>query len=140
MKTFGLTILIFIGSIHILAGPPPELVLKAFRQKFPSANSTKWSKEQKNFWKANFKLKDKNASVTFTSDGHWIHYQMEINVEELREEVRSAVKEDYPGCEIISVNFFEFVGSPQLFEVKTRTGSTIDITGYMYNGSHIPRF
>jgi hypothetical protein len=137
MKDFVLAILLFIGSSQIFAEKPPEIVAKVFKQKFPSAINIKWEKEGDNLWEAKFNLKKNRLSAVFTSDGHWIRSEMEISIVELREEVRKAIKQDYPSCEIISLRMIDAVGMGSWYWVDVKCGDKISHEVYDSNGYRI---
>jgi hypothetical protein len=139
MGAFLLSVFLFIESSQILAGKPPEVVAKAFKQKFPSALNIKWAKDRDNLWGVSFNLKNKKASAGFTSDGHWFWGEVEIPINEVREEVRDAIKRDYPDCKIISIYFREYVGSPSWYDVKTKCGNDISESTYDQNGAPPPK-
>ena len=160
MRTFALTILLFIGSVYIFGQKPPELVVNALKNKFPSAINIKWAKQSNKhseytidlnndnfklvkvsfyyYWEASFNLKNRRASAAFTSDGHWLYSEMELTVAELREEVKSAVKHDYPSCEIISIFIIENIGLPSSYNLEVRCGNNIQKAYYDYNGWPFP--
>jgi hypothetical protein len=158
MKAFVLIIIFSIVSVHIFAQEPPKLVVNALKNKFPSAVEIYWGARQytkyyeyptKNlalyktkyiyYWKADFKLNNKKASSTFTSDGNWICGETEKSINDLREEVRNAVKLDYPGCEIVSVNLSEWIGTGSWYYVKVKCGNIIKENAYNENGWHPPK-
>jgi hypothetical protein len=139
MKTFVLTILLFIGSIQIFAVKQPEVVAKAFKQKFPSALNIKWVKDRDNLWNVSFKLNNKKTSASFSSDGHWIWGEIEKPINELRDEVKDAIKRDYPRCEIISIYLREWVGMGSWYKVKVKCGNSISEASYDEHGWPPPK-
>ena len=157
MKAFVLIILLSIVSVHIFAQEPPELVMNALKNKFPSAINIKWVRQSRKhyeypnnnlafhklsfiyYWKASFNLNNKKASSTFTSDGHWICGELEKSINELREEVRNAIKHDYPDCEILSIYLSEWIGSGSGYEIKIKCGNTVKEVGYNENGWPPPK-
>jgi len=139
MKAFFLTVLLFIGSSQIFAGKPPEVVAKALKQKFPSAINITWIREDSYHWKSNFTTKNRKLSASFDSDGHWYLSQMEITFAELRiDEVRSAIKKDYPSCTIVSIIINERQFGT-FYDVKVKCGNTISYDTYDGNGMHLPK-
>jgi hypothetical protein len=139
MKAFVLTSLLLIGSSQLFAGKPPEVVAKAFKQKFPSAINIKWTTDHNNYWMARFSLNNKYASSTFTSDGHWIWGELEKSIKEVREEVKNAINRDHPNCEIISLTLTEYIGEGSWYDVKFKCGNTIGYATYDEKGLPPPK-
>jgi len=123
-------------STTVFAGNPPEIVIKSLKQKFPSAAEIKWKKiDYYDFWEASFKLKDRNTSAVFTSDGHWLYSRMEITFNEIGvEEVKSAIRKDFPECEIISVIINNSLTTGTWYNVKAKCKENIIESDYDYIG------
>ena len=155
MKTILFATILLIGSVQSFVKEPPPKVLKAFTQKFPSAMDIKWIEEDnirkgtfnskeyvqdnENTWKVRFKLKDKNASARFTLDGHWLWSELEKSLAGTREEVRSALKRDYPKCEVLSIYIREYVGSGSWYDIKIKCDDLIKDVSYDYKGWPFPK-
>ena len=143
MRTLGIIIFLFIALVKTISAQS-ELVIKALKQKFPSAVNINWVKDYDYYktsynWKANFNLNDKKASAVFTQDGHWLQSQMEITIEEIGiEEVRSAIKKDYPGCEIISVIIHNSLFIGTWYYIKAKCENKESESSYDSNGWPFP--
>lgn len=136
MKTQLIAYCFLLLTTNVAYGNPPELVIKALKQKFPSATEVKWTKtDYYGFWEATFKIKDKNASALFTSDGHWLYSRMEITFTEIGvEEVKSAILKDYPECKIISVIINNSLPFGTWYNVKAKCKENIKESAYDYIG------
>jgi hypothetical protein len=137
MRCLVLAVLLFIGSSQIFAGKPPEVVAKVFKQKFPSAINIKWEQTGDKLWEVKFNLKNSRLIAVFTSDGHWVRSEKEISYLELREEVRKAIKRDYPSCEIIALRMIDAVGMGSWYWLDVKCGDKISGEVYDSNGYRI---
>jgi hypothetical protein len=159
MKTILVASIIFISSIQITLKEPPNGVLKAFKQKFPSAMNITWIEEDnnirvtsnfngkiykyvqdnKNTWKVNFMLGDRKTSAIFDLAGHWLVAQQEIKFEDIAiKEVSSAIKKDYHDCKILSIkiNNSAFYGTS--YDVDGKCGDKPKVKFYDYMGFPFP--
>jgi hypothetical protein len=72
---------------------PPQAVLTAFQEKFPTATDVDWSKEKSGEWEAEFELADdKEISASFTPDGRWLETETEMAFSELPAPIRTALQ------------------------------------------------
>lgn len=159
MKTILLATVLFILFFQSFSSEPPHKVLKTFKQKFPSAINIKWTEEDNKFkvtdnfmgkinkyvqdnentWKANFILGDRKTSATFDLEGHWLISQQEIILEDIGiEEVVSAIKKDFYGCEILSIKRYNRAGFGTWYEVEGKCGNKPKAESYDYIGFPYP--
>lgn len=159
MKTILLATVLFFLSIQSSLSEPPNKVLKAFKQKFPSAINIKWTEEDnifegssnsmgkiskhvtdyENTWKANFILGDRKTSATFDLEGHWLISQQEIILQDIGiEEVVTAIKKDYKGCEILSIKRYNQAGFGTWYDVEGKCGNKPKAESYDYIGFPYP--
>jgi len=138
MKALVFALILLIGSVRVFAQKPPEVVAKAFKQKFPSAVNINWHNIlYSDNWKAFFNLKDRNATASFTKEAEWYESTLEIKAKELNDEVKFAVKRDHPSCEIISAILTE--GKIITWDlVKIKCGYKIIEVCYDYRGMSFP--
>jgi hypothetical protein len=105
MKTLILILSLSIAFFANILEAQPIVIVKALKQKYPSAININWTKGRNNYgWEANFTLGGKKTAATFDPEGNFIVVQQEIKLEEIGiKEVISAIKRDYSGCKIISI-------------------------------------
>ena len=129
-------ILLLMGTLH--NSLPSQKVRNAFNKKFPSAVNINWQKiPYSDNWKAFFNLKGRNATASFTKEAEWYESTLEITANELNDEVKFAVKRDYPRCEIISAILTE--GPIMTWDlVKLKCGDQIIEESYDYRGMSFP--
>lgn len=105
----------------------PASVLSAFEQKYPSASSVEWSKENAQEWEAEFTMDNKSCSANFSTDGEWLETEITIPSESIPSEVAAAVHSKYPDYQI------EAAESVETFERKayeleiTSEASTLEL-------------
>jgi hypothetical protein len=135
MKAYLITILLSIEFVvNILAAQPP-VVIKALKQKFPSATSINWVKKEDNNWEATFLLGGRKTSAVFTSDGHWLTAVQEIKLEELgNDNVRMAIKRDFPNCEVLHIGLYTSLSYGTWYSVVVKCGKSMDVKFYDSNG------
>jgi len=155
MKTiFIATFILFLSGQNLIKDPPNK-VLKAFNQKFPSALNIKWIEEDNitkgtyngnkyvhddpNTWKVDFLLGDRKTSARFDVEGHWLIVQQEIKLEDISvDEVCSAIKKDFFGCEIKSIKIYNSAIAGTWYDVEGKCGSEPKIELYDYIGLPFP--
>jgi hypothetical protein len=155
MDTFLLVTALIFLSFQSSLTEPPNKVLNAFKQKFPTAMNVKWIEEDnkssgtayimgkvykyvqddENTWKANFIIANKKTSATFDLDGHWLIAQQEIKLEDIGvKEVSSAIKKDYHDCEIRSIKIVNISSGGTYYDVEGKCGNASRIRSYDYIG------
>jgi hypothetical protein len=135
MKTLLMTFLVLLLSVNLITENPPESIVKALKQKFPSAVNIKWEKKKYyDWWEASFNLRDKKATASFALDGRWVQSTLEITDMELLDEVKLAVKKDHPGCEILSAIITERFGLGTWYRVKIKCGDKLTESDYDNRG------
>lgn len=139
MKASIITILLVFGfAVNILVAQPQE-VTKGLKQKFPTAKNIKWTKEDNDYWRAEFLLGGRKTSAKFDPEGHWHSAQQEIDLEEIGvEEVRAAIKKDFSACRIISIKINNWAGYGTSYDVEGICGTENKKLSYDSNGWYWP--
>jgi hypothetical protein len=136
---------------------PPHKVLKALKQKFPSAVNIQWNEDDnkitvningkiykyvQNFestWEANFLLGDRKTFVRIDLEGHWLLAQQEIKYEEIGvNEVKTAIKRDFINCEILFIKINNSAFGGTWYDVEGKCGNEQKIESYDYIGLPFP--
>lgn len=110
-------------AIHV-----PDLVSKAFQQKFPTVKKVKWEKENDADFEAEFTLNGKQVSAVFAADGAWRETETELKASELPAHIVSAFNKLYPGNKIREAAVIQRLNSGTLYEIETKVnGEETDI-------------
>ncbi len=78
----------------------PKNVAKAFTQKFPTAKSVKWDKENETEWEAVFKLNGEEYSANFLADGKWKETEHKIDKSAIPANVKQTLDKEFAGYKI----------------------------------------
>lgn len=85
----------------------PKEVTVAFAKKFPNAKSVKWNKESDTEWEAEFKIKKIEYSANFETNGTWKETEHEIELSEVPENIKTALKTEFPNYDIEEIELSE---------------------------------
>jgi hypothetical protein len=122
MKNLFIFTIIFFSSCTLKSSTPPEIVLQAFKQKFPNAINIKWGKENKTEWEASFILDNVNFSANYTTSGDWLETEKDIPVTKLPNEVLIAIQKADKNCTIIGAAVIENSKSETTYEADIKSG------------------
>ena len=120
-KLLILSALLTLSSI-LLAANPPEIVSKAFLQKFPKATDIKWSKENSNEWEASFKLEYVTISANYSNTGEWIETETEIPVSKIPDQILKTINQSYKSWQIQGAAIIEKAKSETVYEIDIKSG------------------
>lgn len=90
-KSFLVALILIISTTTIFAGVnPPQAVLTAFKQKFPTVTKVEWEKENATEYEANFEMSGTETSANFKEDGTWVETETEVAYFSLPEAVKKS--------------------------------------------------
>lgn len=117
MKTaLLLFVLTLFGSPFQFSQKPPQVVLNAFQQKFPSATDVDWDKEKNGEWEAEFETNGIEQSASFSAEGKWLETETEIRASELPSPVQAALA----GKKIKEASRIQKSDGSTIFEAEVR--------------------
>ncbi len=96
----------------------PQAVKDAFAQRFPGTEATGWEMEAE--YEVEFMKDGKEVEVNFYSDGTISQIEYSIEVADLPESVKAAVKSNYPNCEIEEAERVEKADGTILYELDLK--------------------
>ncbi len=138
MKKSILSILLFSSFVApSFAVTIPDAVQKAFQEKFPTATSVKWGKENATEYEANFKINGTNASANFSDKGIWLETETEIPLAQLPEAVAKTIKKQYPQSTITGADKIENSKNETHFEADLKTGGKTKEVLFKADGTFI---
>lgn len=122
MRNLLLISVFLFSSCVLLAGTPPETVLKAFKQKFPDATNVKWGKESKTEWEASFMISNVNTSANFSVSGAWLETEKEIPVTNIPAVIVSEIQKADKNGKIVGASVIENSKSETIYEADVKSG------------------
>jgi len=88
----------------------PELVKKAFTDKYPLAKKVEWSLEKEGEYEAEFYLNKAEMSVNIDAKGNVLEVETEISETELPQSVKTALAKDFVGYKLDEIEKAEANG------------------------------
>ena len=119
----------FITTSQALANEdPPEVVLEAFRTKYPEVTSPKWEIDSNGSWEASFKVNDVKYRADFTPEGIWTETENNIDFNNLPNNVREAFLLKYKSEAFRDAEAVDSATRGVFYEIEVFTGtSKIDV-------------
>jgi hypothetical protein len=135
MKAILITFLLSIELLTNILFAQPPVVIKALKQKYLAATNISWAKDEVDNWQAKFFLGGRKTSAVFTPDGHWLKAVQEIKLEELGNDyIRSAIKRDFPNCEVLHIDLYNSFAVGTWYDVVVKCGTSTEVKSYDWNG------
>lgn len=85
----------------------PKPVLNGFSEKFPTAKSVKWEKENATEWEAEFKMDGIKYSANFDADGQWKEIEHKVKASEIPKQIKVALTMAFTDSKIEAVEVAE---------------------------------
>jgi len=119
-KLIMVAIIAMFSTTALFATEVPEVVKKAFQQKFPTAKKVKWEKEKNNDFEASFILNDKEISALYSMDGQLKETETEIAVSELPKSVIDALAKIDANAKIEEAEKIERSDNTIIYETEVK--------------------
>jgi hypothetical protein len=98
----------------------PQIVLDAFKEKYPDVVVKRWRKTKENYYDAKFN----HRNALFNTEGKWIETRMTIKIIRIPKEIRESIeKTEYRSWKINEVIKLESAGKSTLFILRVEKGN-----------------
>jgi hypothetical protein len=129
MKILSFFAIFFFSLTCMASGQknPPAEVNNAFKSKFETAKSVKWTNESANEWEAEFVMNNKEMSSSFDNAWKWLETETEIASKDLPAAVSSTLAKEFAGYKTGEMSLLE---SPDMkgYEIALKkSGSSIEV-------------
>jgi hypothetical protein len=136
-KLIMVAIIAMFSTTALFATEVPEVVKKAFQQKFPTAKKVKWEKEKNNDFEASFILNDKEISALYSMDGQLKETETEIAVSELPKSVLDALAKKDANAKIEEAEKIERSDNTIIYETEVKINKKKTELLFDSNGNEI---
>jgi hypothetical protein len=136
-KLIIVAIVAMFSTTALHATEVPEVVKKAFQQKFPTAKKVKWEKEKNNDFEASFILNDKEISAVYSIDGQLKETETEIAVSELPKSVIDALAKKDANAKIEEAEKIERSDNTIIYETEVKINKKKTELLFDSNGNEI---
>jgi hypothetical protein len=136
-KLIIVAIVAMFSTSALFATEVPEVVKKAFQQKFPTAKKVKWEKEKNNDFEASFILNDKEISAVYSIDGQLKETETEIAVSELPKSVIDALEKKDANAKIEEAEKIERSDNTIIYETEVKINNKKTELLFDSNGNEI---
>lgn len=138
MKKIFITVIVIVATITISVSQNiPQVVSKAFEQKFPNAAKIKWDKENSHEYEAEFELNNSKYSSNFSDSGEWLETESPISFSQLPIEVQNSFNNIHKSEAIKAVSKIETSKGIEKFEVEIKNGIKTKELFYLIDGSEV---
>ncbi len=97
----------------------PDVVKNKFKEKFPTAQKTKWELDYDKY-EVEFKLNKQEISAEFDKDGNWIETETPIKPSAINAEVKEFVSKNFDGFIIKEAEKIETLTKGVLYELEIK--------------------
>lgn len=104
-------------------GTPPEKVLKAFAEKYPTAQEVTWSIDRNARNEADFKLNGKKHRADFNPDGEWVETETSVKWNEVPPAVQKAFKNEDRKKDIVEIEFVDSHKEGKFYDIEYKIGA-----------------
>ncbi len=99
-------------------GKTPEVVQKAFANKYPGAKKIKWNIDRNDSHEAHYQLNGIKYRADFNPDGSWIETERSLDWSDLPEAVQQAIEKEYKKGDIVELEFTDNAKKGEFYDVE----------------------
>ena len=130
MKTSTIAPLLSVTAVAIFAfmafagsaAAVPEIVERAFQQKYGDDAEPEWEVDSNGFWEAKFEMeggKGKGkARADFTVEGKWVETEVNVEFDELPDAVQQAVRSEFGDRELAELEEVDSAAKGRFFDIE----------------------
>ncbi len=139
MQKTCLLILIILFSVNLKAQNSglPDVVSKAFEQKFPKAKKVKWSNENIDDFQAEFALDSLTETAIFSNKGDWQQTGINVPIPILNHLTTADIKKKYPKSKVNKIVKIQNIKNQIYYEIELKKGDELEYVNYDENGNEI---
>jgi len=100
------------------ASAVPEIVERAFQQKYGDDVKPEWEVDSNGFWEAQFETEKGPVRADFTVKGKWVETEMTVDFDELPDAVQVAVRNDFGDRELAELEEVDSAAKGQFFDIE----------------------
>ena len=115
----------------------PEVVEKAFKERYGSPESTEWKVDSNGYWEAEFENDDKSYRADFTKEGEWIETERSVDFDELPDAVQSAIRQEHGDRELAEIEEVENASKGWFYDVEFKEQGPNEDVEYASSGEKI---
>jgi len=131
MRKFLILSLVFVFSVRVYTqnSTLPDVVSKAFEQKYPKAKKVKWSSENIDDFQAEFALDSLNCTAVFSNKGVWQQTGIDVPPPILLASIHALIKKNYPKSKITRASKISTSKNKTYYEIELRKNEELE---YIY--------
>jgi len=115
----------------------PDVVSKAFEQKFPKAKKVKWTNENIDDFQAEFAVDSLTETAIFSHKGEWQQTGINVPIPIINRATALDIKKKYPKSKINKIVKIENVKHQIYYEIELKKGEDLEYVNYDENGNEI---
>lgn len=106
----------------------PEVVLRAFEQKYAGASKVQWERDKNDYYEAHFELKGERYRADFESSGKWIETEQSIKKKHLPKAIKKVIEERYDDPKIYEIERVDHHSKGIFYDVEIKhDGDKLDV-------------
>lgn len=102
----------------------PDVVLEAFRQRYPSVTTPSWELDTNGYYEAHYRIDDVKYRADFTKEGIWTDTETNVDFNELPSDVRSAFLLKYNSEAFRSAEAVDSATKGKFYNVEVFNGTS----------------